>query len=131
MSTAILTGAKIAPKTAFDAWGCGSTLKNALRAAQDANLTILQRDLYAERARRLLLERASDLVKHFNRLVGMDALYLLACPTMWVLYGRADEDDADKCLLRGARELPVLMRLVERLEKGLRDVASEKERVCV
>jgi hypothetical protein len=130
MSTAILTGAKIAPKTAFEALGRSDALERALCAAQDANLTSLQRNLYEERARRFLLERASDLVMRFNRVVGVDALYLLACPTMWVLYGRADEDDADRCLLRGARELPVLIRLVERLEKGLRDIVPEKER-CV
>ena len=104
-------------------------LQNALNALRDPCLPDWRQGFLEERARRLLLDRARELIRLFNREVGMDALYLLSCATMWVLYGRTDEEDADKRLLYGARELSELLRLVARLEKGINDIAKERLKV--
>lgn len=131
MSTAILTGAKIAPKTAFNEKRGADVLDELLCGACVPVLSPWQQKRLEREVRDLLWQEARRLVKAFNTVVETDALYLMACGDMWVLLGRPGEYEADRKLMHGVRDISALMRLVERLEKGLRDIVSEKERVCV
>ena len=126
---------KNAPRAAFDASGCSDALENALRVVNARFLPRNARYALKERVEKQLWEQAHALVGVFNGAVGEDVLYLMECAGMWVLYGRPDEEAADKRLLWGFRNVDELTRLVLRLENGMRgveDVAPyKKERLMV
>ena len=129
MSTAILTGAKIAPKTAFDEKRGADVLDELLCGACVPVLSPWQQKRLEREVRDLLWRRARALVKEFNGAAGTDVLYLMPFDGQWVLYGREDEYAADRRLLRGERDISTLMRLVSRLEKGINDITKERLKV--
>ena len=135
MNTTALNAAKNAPRIAFDASGCSDALEMALRAANARFLPRKARYALKERVEKQLWEQARALVDVFNDTVGDDVLYLMECAGTWVLYGRPDEEAADKRLLWGFRNVDELTRLVLRLENGMRGVEDvtpyKKERVNV
>lgn len=119
MDTTALNAAKNAPRIAFDASGCSDALENALRAANARFLPRNARYALKERVEKQLWEQARALVGVFNDTVGDDVLYLMECAGTWVLYGRPDEEAADKRLLWGFQSIDDLSRLVLRLQKGM------------
>ena len=119
MNTTALNAAKNAPRIAFDASGRSDALEMALRAANARFLPRNARYALKERVEKQLWEQARALVDVFNDTVGDDVLYLMECAGTWVLYGRPDEEAADKRLLWGFRNVDELTRLVLRLQKGM------------
>lgn len=135
MNATILKAAKNGAQAAFDGLGCSDALEMALRAANTRFLPRNARYALKERVEKQLWEQARALVDVFNDTVGDDVLYLMECAGTWVLYGRPDEEAADKRLLWGFRNVDELTRLVLRLENGMRGVEDvtpyKKERVNV
>ena len=135
MSATILKATKNVQKASFDSEGCIDTLEKALSAASARFWAREGWSKALERLENALWVQARALVGDFNATVGADVLYLTRYADMWVLYGRPDEEAADKRLLWGCADVEGLARLVIKLENGMRGVEDvtpyKKERVNV
>ena len=124
MNATILRATKNGAQAAFDGLGRSDALENALVAA---NARFWAREGWSKALDRLenaLWEQARALVSGFNAAVGADVLYLTRYADMWVLYGRPDEETADKRLLWGCADVDGLARLVIRLEDEMKQTGG-------
>lgn len=135
MSAMSLKAAKNGAQVAFDGLGRSDALENALSAASARFWAREGWSKALDRLENALWMQARALVGDFNATVGADVLYLTRYADMWVLYGRPDEEAADKRLLWGCADVEGLARLVIKLENGMRGVEDvtpyKKERVNV